>query len=61
MLDRCGEGSGEYAGESEEKAEKFSVYCRCDVLERIGEVSKELEVAISALSGIGSCWVRRMR
>lgn len=40
---------------------KFSVYCCSGVLGGGGEVPKELGVAISALGGPGSCWVRRMR
>ena len=61
MLGRCDRGSGEYAGKSEEKVGEFPVCCRCGLLGGSGKAPKERWIASSALSGIGSCWARRMR
>jgi len=54
MLDRCNRGIGKYAREIEEKAREFSIYCRYDLLGASEEIPKELGIAISALSDIGS-------
>jgi len=54
MLDRCDRGIGKYARESEKKAGEFSIYCRYGLLGGSEEISNELEIAISALSDIGS-------
>lgn len=61
MLGRCDRGSGKYAGKSEEKFGEFPVYCRCGLLGGSGKAPKKRWIASSALSGIGSCWARRMR
>jgi len=52
MLNRCDEESEKYARESEKKAKEFSIYCRCDLLKGSEEISKELKIAIFALSVI---------
>jgi len=55
MLDHCDAEIEKYARESEKKVGEFSIYCRYDLLKRSEEISKELEIAIFALSDIGSC------